>query len=375
MVRIPTLTIFSEPVEDSVTLLVDGQLYQGWKEVEIAKHLTSLCGSFSLSLTDSWSQDGRAWPLKVGDLVEVYMEEKKVITGSIDRFEIEVEANHRTLTISGRDKTGDLVDCSETTEPGEFRGLNLLQLAQKFSSPFGMEVRAETEDLGEPFNPFTIRQGETVFEALERGARRGGLLLISDAEGNLVITRKNSRRASTELVQGVNILSAQATFDHTERFSEYTVKGQSAGTDDFYGEEISTPLGKAEDRGILRFRPLILIAEGSVDTSLAQKRAEWEATVRAARSARVMITTPGWKQVDGRFWEINETTPIQCPWIGMDQEMLIVSTIFHKSREKGTTTTLELVRPDAFEPEPVIEKKSDPMEKLGIVEELFREVA
>lgn len=50
------------------------------------------------------------------------------------------------VTISGRDKTADLIDCSALAEgPAELKGGKLGTAAAKIADPFGLKVRTEVE--------------------------------------------------------------------------------------------------------------------------------------------------------------------------------------------------------------------------------------
>ena len=75
--------------------------------------------------------------------------------------------------IRGRDRTGDLVDCSAATMPGEWQNELLDRIVQSLIDPFGISVTVDT-DIGEPFRKFRIDEGETVFEAIDRACRYSG---------------------------------------------------------------------------------------------------------------------------------------------------------------------------------------------------------
>jgi len=332
--------------------------------MSVAKSMTQISGSFSVNISDRWRQENAQWPLKPGKNVGVYVGKQQIINGYIDSLNANFDASTRTITLTGRDKTGDLVDCSVIDPPGEFRGLNLQELAKRFLSPFGIQLKVET-DIGAAFDPFTIKQGESVFEALSRAAKIRGVLLISDENGDLVLTRRGSRKSNTALVQGVNILKGSVNYDNSKRFSNYFIKGQTAGTDEFHGKNAASSRGTAQDTGIVRYRPLLVIGETSLNTTESQKRAEWEASVRAAEGVTLDIEVAGWQKRDGTLWKVNELVDVDCKMLGITSEMLMNNITFTKSNSGGTVSQMSLGRQDAFEPESVIEKENDPIEKLG----------
>ena len=73
-----------------------------------------------------------------------------------------------TIAVRGRDATGDLVDCSAASKPGEWKDARLEEIASALCEPFGIRVTREV-DTGAPFARFRIEEGESVFEAIERG--------------------------------------------------------------------------------------------------------------------------------------------------------------------------------------------------------------
>jgi prophage tail gpP-like protein len=105
-----------------------------------------------------------------------------------------------------------------------------------------------------------------------------------------------------------------------------------------------------------------LQAETTSNLSSAKTRVQWEATVRAARSAKFKIRVQGWLQGDGQLWRPNLLVHLKSAWLGVDADLLICSVDFSLSSSGGTVTDLSLERKDAYLPEPVKKtgKKVDP---------------
>lgn len=335
-----------------VVLIVHGQQYSGWTEVLIRRGIEQVAGTFELTVTDRWSGQEQMWPIEKGEECTVTYEGETLITGYVDDVLPSFDAGQHQVVVVGRDKTGDLVDCSAIAKTGEWEGRTLLQVAKDIAAPFGIEVRAET-GVGKPFETATLQEGETAFEALERAARMRGVLLISDAQGGLVITRAGTERISTALVQGKNVLSGRATFSARDLYSAYICKGQDAGDDTSTPEQNAQPKGQAGDPNVKRYRPLIIVAENIEDSKGLKDRAIWEAAVRMGRSARPEITVQGWKH-DAGLWLPNRLVRVECPYIYLDEEMLIVS-VSYRIGDRGTIAEIELCRPDAFKLLPVPE--------------------
>lgn len=346
-----------------VELLVDGSAYAGWTAVTVRRSIEAVAASYRLELTDRWPGETEPWPLRPSDECQVRESGDTLITGYIDSVNGTLAASEHTLAVRGRDRTADLVDSSAEVSPGEWSGLDLLQVARKIVSPYGIAVRAEV-DVGEPFPVFKTQPGETGFEALEQAARQRGLLLVSDREGALVITRPGNQRAIDGLVQGQNVLRARASASHEQRYARYIVLGSRPGSDNTQREQAAGVRGEATDAVLSgRERTLVVIAEKGVSPAAAKNRAEWEATTRAARAATLRVTVQGWRQSDGSLWAPNRIVPVDVPALRAQGDMLI-SQVTYRLDQNGSRAQLALARADAYKPKPVVENEA-PEELYG----------
>jgi len=340
-----------------VRLRVNGCGYGGWKSVRVTRGIESIAGGFELGYADRWPGQASPWPIRDEDECTLTIDGEPVIVGYIDRPARSFDAESRTLTVSGRDRTGALVDCSAVPPAWEFRQIPLLTLARRIADQFGIPVSLQP-GLTPPSSlaKFSIDPGETAFDALSRACAVAGLLPIADGRGGLVLARAGSAQSTTELVEGKNIMAAADECDASGRFRTYRVLGQHAGSDEFSGPPAASVKATALDAGVRRSERVLLVrADGNVTTTQAQTRAQWEATVRAARAYTARVTLQGWRQDDGSLWRENMLVRIRSPYLGLDAEMLISEVVFSLDDSAGTTTQLTLVRPDAFLPEPVIE--------------------
>jgi prophage tail gpP-like protein len=348
----------ARPEPEILVLRIGGVNWGGWKSVEIARQMDAISSEFKLGLADRWQHGAEALPLAVGMPCEVLIGGEAVIDGYLDKAEFSTDLASHVVNVSGRDKSADLVDCAAIHSPGSWRDLDALELARELAEPFGVEARKDTGvDVGEKFGTFKLEEGETAFDALDRALRQRGLLAMPGGRGGILLARLAGERSSTALVQGVNVKESSSSFDMSERFSDYIVKGQRAGTDNDYGEGCAAVRGEARDPGVARYRPFMVRAEGQVTAADAIRRARWEASTRAARSVTVTATVAGWRQDDGSLWKINMLVPCRLPYLRIEQDLLISRLTFSLTQDGGTVSRLELKDPKAFEPEPP--KKKD----------------
>lgn len=357
----PIVTDSGVAEENAAIFYVGNKIYEGFKNIRLSRSLTALTGSFEIVVVDKWQAEKKDFELKPGLPISCTVGGKPVFAGYIDKMEISMMPDTRNITISGRDKTGDLVDCSHIGR-NEFNNMRLDAIAREMVKPFGMDVII-FGDPGDPFSKFNITQGDTVFQALEKLAKQRKYLLTTSPVGNLIFEKKGILRASTDLIEGVNIKSSAISLDNTERFSKYIVKSQAVG---ILGEASDATQGKgqSEDEGITRYRPVIILNETQGDGKTAQQRAEWESQLRAAKSCTVNCVVVEWTQKAGELWAVNQLVYIDNPSIGVKGDMLISKVNFELS-ENGKITELELIRPDAFEFKVKIKKEKDPLDLLG----------
>lgn len=343
----------AESLRPEVALSVAGRRHLGWKEARVVRSLERAAGSFELVLSDRWRAGDAVAAIVPGAACSVALDGETVITGFVDQVRPSIDSQTHEIRVAGRDKAGDLVDCSEDWRPGEWANLALPQLVAALAAPYGMPVEA-LAPAGAPIPLFRVEQGETTWEAIERACRLSGLLCVSDGLGGLQLLRPPGPRAAVGLAIGANLLAAGGVFDAVERFSEYVVKAQQASSDFLDESAAAFVVGRASDPGVRRHRPFLRIAEAPAGSGTAQQRAEWEATVRAARSRRAVLTVQGWRQQGsaGALWALNQLVSVTVPDLGLQGRDLVVAEVEYQRGPNGTTTRLTCLDPAAFAPAP-----------------------
>lgn len=335
-------------------LIANGRRYGGWKSIRVTRSIESLAGSFELEASDRWAGQGEPWPIAEEDECRVEIDDQVVITGYIDSRRPALTDTARTLSYSGRDRAAALVDCSAMLGQWTFYGVDLAALARIVAKPFGCPVSVQPGLRLGTSEKIVASPGDTAFAVLERVAKMVGVLLVSDGRGGILITRTGTARA-TPLIQGQNVKAASLEYDGTERFHLYVVMSQvAAGFDGGSDGGESFVMAEARDEGVRRKeRVLIIRPEQVISQADAQRIADWNARVRAARAETGSVTVAGWRQPSGELWAPNTLTRVHVPSIGAVGDMLI-SKVDYAIGEGGQLTQLRIVRPDAFTPEPFV---------------------
>jgi|GEM_PF-200063 len=337
-----------------VAVEVNGVEYVGWTTVTVVSSLESASASFYLVVTDKWAPGGESWPIFEGDRVRVYVGPDLLVDGYVDEVGYALDGSTHAMSVAGRDRTADLIDCSAMNRPGTFSGKRVEEIARALAEPFGVEVVTDV-DTGPPIAKFTLQPGERVHEAIARAAIAKNLIVTASSGGRLSITRSGTRRATDAIVEGRNLKAGDATATGADRFSEYVVEGQASGK--------GKPSMRAtyRDPAVKRYRPLMLHSEQKATAEYLSHRAEFEARIRAARARSASVVVTGWRQSSGELWRVNRIVAVEAPSLGLTEELLVGEVALALAPNSGQTTTMRLVRPDAYVSATELDAENDAM--------------
>lgn len=331
---------------NKVTLTVGDAIHEGWTDASISLNMDHLAGAFRLSLTEEYLHNGTLLqrPVKAGAACRLAIDGVVVLTGWVDSHNPSYDAGSRSVSVSGRAKAGDLVDCS--AEVKEYLKQKIDTIAADLCAPFGIDVHI-IGDMGAAFERVAVNTGDTVHATLDRLCRQRGLLAWSDGLGNLVLGRGTAGQAVAELVRGRNVLSASATDDFTGRFSKIVMRGTKETPDNSDAAAASQEEGIATDDAIGRPRPKIMVAETQGGTATLTQRAEHEMRVSQGKSRTAEATVQGWHHGNG-LWLPRQTVTFNDDWLGIDGDFVISNVELSKS-DSGTTAKLTLNPPTTFD--------------------------
>lgn len=341
-----------------VRLVIDGTLFGGWTEVRIQRSIEQLADTFELQVTERWPGQDERRPVRAGQACELRIDGELVLTGYVDDVAPVYDAQQHTLSVAGRSRLGDLVDCA----PGgaSFHDQTLPQIAKAVARPFGIGVVEATDSGGRFHGQRRLDVEQTGFEFLSGLARTRGVMLISNRNGDLMIARAGTERVSTALELGRNILRASGRHSVRDRFSEYVVLGQGFTDDENEPGDMHGLRGVAVDSVLKRqrYRPRTLRGNGPVTAQECRQRAEWERARAYGRSQGIVYTVNGWSHADG-LWDPNTLVRVRDDYMQIDEERLIVS-VQYILDSGGLRTELNVSPREAFDLLPLPES-TDPL--------------
>lgn len=374
----------TRPVTSRATVQIGTHRFTRCETVSVARDLQNIAGTFDISVID----DARLFaalpsyigdrptppPIQPNDLVTIALDGEPVLIGWIEKLKLNWGGEQIGFHISGRDKTGTLVEAAALPEgPAEFRNVDLLHVARKVCEPYGIGVTADV-DLGEKFDHLALHKHQTALDFLESAARQRAVLLTSDGIGGLLLTRGGKTRAPAALRIGENIQDLTVEFDWTHRFSDYyvfqqseRVQGGAAALDHSVApldDDAAEPLpgraseveatrivmtGHARDPEFKRYRPTARMTRTQSGMSTVQEQAEWLARVSKGQSDRVHVPVLDWRAgKDKALWRPNALAAVFDPYSQIDRDMLIAG-VHYEFDDRGYRTTLRLAGPSAYD--------------------------
>jgi prophage tail gpP-like protein len=343
---------------DELTLSVGGRDLTGWTEVRVTRGIERCPSDFDIRLTERYPGEAEAFVVQDGDACVVKLGDDVVLTGYVDRPVYSISPAQHAVTIVGRNKCEDLVDCSAEWPGGQISGADALGIAQKLAAPYGITVSAPGSK-GVQVQQFNLMIGETAWEIIERVCRYGALLAYDQPDGNLLLAQAGSVVAASGFTEGQNVQFAAMTFSADQRFSDYQCFQQSMDVLGDIGEG-GNLLATAKDPGVRRHRLRMIISEspgGGQD--FAQRRVTWEANRRIGRAAQINLVTDSWRDAAGALWAPNTLVPLALPSLkcGSEDEKVVwlITEVSYRRDSAGTSCALTIMRPEAFLPLPIIQ--------------------
>jgi prophage tail gpP-like protein len=342
-------------LDQAALILGNGTALAGWTSVRVTRGIERMPSDFGIGMTERFT-DGQAVAVSPGDPFTLMLGMDVVMTGYVDSVTSQLGPEDHSITVAGRSKCADLVDCSAEWPGFQILNSNLQQIATQLVKPYqGLEVLCDITDLP-TVQSLCVMLGETPWSILERIARFSAALVYDNPDGNLVLTRMGTVVAAGGFVEGQNVEGVTSSFSMVDRFSEYIAVQQAI---DMYGDLSAGSLNVisiVKDTAMPRHRRHIIIAENlsAIGLDVTARRATWEMNRRTARGAAVTLTTDSWRDADGKLWTPNTKVHVTLPTVKVANADLLIGEVTYRLDDGGTHADLVLMPPEAFAPEPYI---------------------
>lgn len=347
--------------KDKISLLVDNKILTGWKSVSVTRSLDALADTYQFNMLDVWSPENT--PLIPDKEIKIYVDrdifvsqlQTLVLTGYIDSQAIKVGTNTNNISLKGRSKTGDLVDCSAEMLPSNsWNRVQFSTIVRDLLFDYDIDLdfisgNAVGKDVA---LDLSINSGESIFEIISRVSKKLGILPVTNPNGNLEFITTGDRRSQDKLIFGNGLKNVSGEFDYTDRFSSYTIKGQKSGGGGGWKKSTNEISSNAQDEVFgSRYRRKIISLDSKATIKDAQNQVRWEAQIRAGKSGSVDIVLPSWFQNNNEIWEVGTLVYTEIPPLDIAEELLIKDVTLEQT-SGGSSAGLKLVNKDTYTKDP-----------------------
>ena len=392
---------------------INGESFETFKSVDIDTDLDTFGFAFHISINIPIEKvdtiTSRIVSLKndkpsfntQGASVKIKIDGEAILTGFIEKREVDFSKDNVNLVISGRDKLCDFVDSRvpntifkppigfvdileklliatgyEVVSPKKLSlsvGLKLVGLGNELGSN-QVKIVNDYEVNGKTIEKFSTNESvgfgkdESAYQLIQRLADKRRLVIGTNGDGNIVIRSIGQERADTILVNDTfanklnldnNVISASINRDDSRRYYEYKILSRSnsttvAAADNAIGVSQSQITGDRLKDNTTQYsgtfydseiRPTRKFVDNVSNLSPSQciKRAEWECNIRRAKAFRYECSVYGWRQnlkelgSGNPLWKINQIVTVKDSRAGLLNADLLIKSARYKQSVSGGT--------------------------------------
>lgn len=343
----------------SFEIKVNDRLFTLWESAQLSRSIDRNVGVFNFVST---TVAPSAFPVKIGDAVQIVIDEQIKLTGYVDSISASGNNQTQSINVSGRDNLRDLIDSSVPDAAKSIdTPISMKALCERVLAALGLDIKVINQvegitDFGEDVE-INADSGKKCLDFLLSFARTKQVYLVSDGQGNLVIYRPARQLSDTPIIQNKdgmnnNIKAYNFEQDDSIRYHNYCVRSQdNFGSDpeaDYEGDGVDRQ-GCVQDNQIAKTRYLEIQAEETMDEGESLQRANEEANVRRSQGFNYSVDLVGTSQNNGILWDFGLLVSVKDDLVGLNGIYMIKDVSYSINRSSGTETKMKLTRPDAYQ--------------------------
>lgn len=336
---------------NNIYLEVDGVRYEGFTDIAVNSAIENFSSSFSFTTTVKENKQGKIInDIKLGQKAKVFIDKTLLITGFIEEIDKEVSSSSHSKTASGRDVGGDIIDSDIIQKSYNQRNFERLVNLVLKDNGFSIEVINKVGILNlEATETIKTEQGQSIFDFLDKYAKKLQVLLKIDKDGNLNIIREDNDVVKNMLINNytadTNILASRLKLSTIDRFNVIEVYSQ--GNNKTHSKTGISQKGKAVDTQIRSTRRKILTMNTASESKSLKALAEWNIQLRKAKGSRYTCTTLGFYSSNNTLWQPNTLVDIIDYDMEVQGTFLIQGVTFNQNLQ-GSFTNLDIVEQGSF---------------------------
>ena len=330
---------------EHVSITIGGAPFTLWDEVVVHASVKETCRSASVTFQDSVATP--VWPsLFIGQpAFVVSIADGPIFTGFVERAAPKLTPKTFMVTLSGRTKAADALDCTVDHTKPDYVNSHVLAVAQS-QDRFGIGFAADFTPDG--FDRWRPNPGDPLFHSLVPLVEEEGATLHGLGDGSIRITRagESATPQSGALVYGVNIWDLDGEFDTSAQHSLIKCHGQSYKGN---GVQNIAIVAEANNALVTRFRPFEEHHDRHTDRDRLKRRAKRRKDKEQGEGVRCSGRLRGWRDPGGGLLTPGKLMFITAPPLALSQYMLIESLTYRQNGKTsgGTIAGLHFVDPRA----------------------------
>lgn len=274
------------------------------------------------------------------------------LTGNIVNVVPSTGTNKRILKISGYSTCGVMNDCMLPTSayPPVFQTSTFFDICQTIASAFNIEVFDAVGD-NTVFEEVDIKPTDKAYSFLSKLAKKIGVLLTSDVEGNLIIQKATDESAEFTFEEGEpDITAITASYKGQKGHTTYTGLVDAKDSLDALGDDSAEVVNEFMQNVAIQ-RPFVFevdeIEEGSI-------QAATEAKLRRSLVDMVSYSAilKGWRDPNGKLWTDNFRLNVTYPSVMIFRTTeFLISAVDLQGDDDKKITRITLILPQSYSDE------------------------
>jgi len=285
----------------------------------------------------------------------VYLGGILVVDGLLYGVKTILSTDNQTVELTGWSYTADIVDTS-IKPPYEQNKITLKDRAVELIEPLGIGVVFNADDADEQFERVTCEPEDKIFDHLAELATQRKVLISSTRQGDVLFCRANTNTKPVgSIEEGLPpYQTLEVDFDGRKRYNTYTVIGQSPQKRGRKGKDKKL-VAIAKDNTVPRSR-FVTYSVGESTVGNIQDTANWHRSKQISEALTLPLQVDTWYAPNNKLWEENTIISVvsKAMYVPNGFDFLIRSVEYIFSAE-GTTATLNLIPPQAYTGENIIE--------------------
>ena len=352
---------------------INGVKFEGLIKASLTQTLENFVDIFSLTFSVKENiVNQRRNPenlIRVQDKIRIFIDNNLRSTGNVDKLTISYDDKSHELSIAGRSITSDLVD-SDIVGEGYKNLTDYETLIRKVLDDNGYSDIKIINNLGKLLINLTndssggwgdSEEGETkksdtnekIFNFLDKYALEAKILLRTDKDGNIVLTREETQQTIGSLINtknnpNNNIKGGVIIIDNSKRFRFNEIHTQE--DNGFFTISAINQNSSFEDKQVRSPRRSRVTKKFTSNTKDLDPIVKWETNLRRAQSINYSCIVQGYytdkKNTD--LWQSNKLVKVLDDKCQLDGQFLIKGVTYSKDLENGTLTKIDIVQRGTF---------------------------